>query len=142
MKKALLLVILISAFATFSFAANGADNGESELRWAGLDTIVYGWPNLNSEGQITSIQGISILGYTWKNYFSPVEPEKVNYYWEIGANLLLLGLNAGVGITYPISMEDSSFNYLFLSGYVNVAWGVFTALIPIPYPGIGIALIF
>lgn len=65
MKKALLLMIAILVVATFAFSAEEVNVGDSKLTWAGWDTIVYGWPKLNEAGQITSVQGISVLGYTW-----------------------------------------------------------------------------
>jgi len=142
MKKVLLVVLAILITATFVFSAEEANVGESKLTWAGWDTIVYGWPKLNDAGQITSVQGISILGYTWRSYFKPMEPEKVNFYWEVGPNALVLGLNAGAGITYPLPMKDSRFDYLYLSGGLNVFWGVLTAIIPIPAPWIGVTVTF
>ncbi|MEA2067317.1 MAG: hypothetical protein U9O65_09570 [Thermotogota bacterium] len=152
MKKALLFVILISLFATFGFAVNGAGIGDGKLTWAGWDTIVYGWPTLNGAGQITSIQGISLIGYAWRNYFNPMEPEKVNFYWEAGLNAAFLGVEAGVGLTYPLPLKSGQFDHLYLTGGLRVtisAWSFLTGDLSeilydiiFPYPWIGAAVTF
>jgi len=152
MKKVLLLVILLSVLTTFSFSADAINIGDSELTWAGWDTIVYGWPKLNSAGQITSIHGISLIGYAWRNYFNPMEPEKVNFYWEAGLNAAFLGVQGGVGLTYPLPLKEGQFDHLYLTGGLEVSISAWSLLdldfkdilydIIFPYPWIGVAVTF
>ncbi len=152
MKKVLLLVILVSILTSFGFAADATGVDNSKLTWAGWDTIVYGWPKLNSAGQITSIQGISLIGYAWRNYFNPMEPEKVNFYWEAGLNAAFLGVQGGVGLTYPLPLKEGQFDHLYLTGGLVVSISAWSILdldfkdilydIVFPYPWIGVAVTF
>ncbi|HAA86374.1 MAG TPA: hypothetical protein DCE14_08540 [Kosmotogaceae bacterium] len=132
MKKLLILMIVVVAITSFAMAAE-------RPTWAGLDTIIYGWPEFNELGQMTKLQGISFLGYNWRTYFNPVQIQQVNFYWEWGIQALVLGVQGGVGLTYPIPLENT---ILYLDGYINVQWGVLTSLIPIPLPFIGVGIIF
>ncbi|MGC9383491.1 MAG: hypothetical protein ACP5D6_02675 [Kosmotogaceae bacterium] len=148
MKKVLLAILVLSILVTFAFSAEANTVGESKITWVGLDTIAYGWPELNATGQITSVQGIALyIGYTWRNYFEPMSPEKTNLFWEAG--LGLSGLHGGVGMTYPVTLNSGQFDYLYISGGIGVnlsPWGLLTGRILYgfinPYPWIGAGVTF
>jgi hypothetical protein len=142
--KKLVLVLCVVLVVSFAFSMESR-----RPTWAGWDTIVFGWPEFNAMGQMTKLSGISILGYSWRTYFDPVVRNKVNFYWEVGAQLLSVGVQAGVGLTYPLQLENLD---LYLSGSINITWGVvqlrnvfrqnWLGVIPWPYPGFGVAIIF
>ncbi len=132
MKKLLVVMIVVFAITSIAMAAE-------RPTWAGWDSIVYGWPTFNELGQMTELAGISILGYAWRTYFNPVQIGQVNFYWEWGLNALVLGVQGGVGLTYPLPLENT---ILYLGGSINVLWGALTVLIPIPYPNFAVAIIF
>ncbi|HAA86373.1 MAG TPA: hypothetical protein DCE14_08535 [Kosmotogaceae bacterium] len=135
MKKLLLVVCIILVIASITMAAE-------RPTWLAWDTIVYGWPQLNAMGQMEKLSGISILGYSWRTYFNPVQLSQVNFYWEWGIQVLSVGLQGGVGLTFPLPIDNT---VLYLSGSMNVTWGLASLLIggfPIPYPMFGVGIIF
>ncbi len=146
MKKLLLVVCVILVVASITVAA-----GRST--WIGFDTIVYGWPEYNHMGQMTGVSGIMLIGYGWRSFFSPVRVGRVNFYWEWGLQAAVLGLQGGVGLTFPVEIENIT---LFLSGSINAAWGLVNlgfgfldlgwlgkySMVPYPYPMFGVAIVF
>ncbi len=135
--KKLILILCVVLVITFAFSMEAR-----RPTWLGWDTIVYGWPQFDAMGQMTKLSGISIIGYSWRTYFNPVVRNQINFYWEAGIQVLSLGIQGGLGLTYPLPIENT---VLYLSGSVNVTWGLASLLIgglPIPYPMFGVAIIF
>ena len=135
MKKLLVLIIVVVAITTFAMAAE-------RPTWLGWDTIVYGWPEFNELGQMTKVQGISVLGYAWRTYFDPVQIQQINFYWEWGVQLIALGVEGGVGLTYPLPLENT---VLYISGGLRVWWGLSNLIsfgVPWPVQAFGVGIVF
>ncbi len=74
---------------------------------AGLHSPVYGEAKLDVFGNITGWAGPNLgLGWTWKTYFSPLELQKVNFYYEFGTNIIIFPY-IGAGFDYALVLQNS-----------------------------------
>ncbi len=109
MKKLLLLFVVLGlAVALFSEPLIvWPDKAHGKPLVAGLHSPVYGEAKLDVFGNITGWTGPNLgLGWTWKTYFSPLELQKVNFYYEFGTNLVIFPY-VGAGFDYALVLQNN-----------------------------------
>ena len=109
MKKLLLLFVVLGlAVALFSEPLIvWPDKAHGKPLVAGLHSPVYGEAKLDVFGNITGWTGPNLgLGWTWKTYFSPLELQKVNFYYEFGTNLVIFPY-IGAGFDYALVRQNN-----------------------------------
>ena len=123
MKKALLVIgfILVLSLALF---AESKDLSQVNTQ-IGFDFPTIAKVNHNEDGQIVSLLGANVgLGISYKKYFNPVQPNKINPYWGVGTVAILVpyvavgadyvmdsGLYIGGGVVYLA--PELHFGFLF-----------------------------
>ena len=115
MKKLLLILVVFGlAVAVFSEPLIvWPDKTHGNPLVAGYHFPVYGEATVDVFGNITGWAGPNVfLGWTWKNYFEPLELQKANFFYEFGTEILVLPY-AGIGFDYPIVLQN---NQTFLVG--------------------------
>ena len=109
MKKLLLIVVVLGlAVAMFSEPLIvWPDKSHGKPLVAGLHAPVYGEAKLDVFGNITGWTGPNLgLGWTWKTYFNPLELQKINFYYEIGTNIVILPY-IGAGFDYALVLQNN-----------------------------------
>ncbi len=109
MKKLLLLAVVLGlAIAVFSEPLIvWPDKAHGKPLVAGLHFPVYGEAKLDVFGNITGWTGPNLgLGWTWKTYFSPLELQKINLYYEFGTNVVIFPY-VGVGFDYALVLQNN-----------------------------------
>ena len=109
MKKLLLILVVFGlAVAVFSEPLLvWPDKTHGKPLVAGLYSPVYGEAKLDVFGNITGWTGPNLgLGWTWKTYFSPLELQKVNFYYEFGTNVVIFPY-IGVGFDYALVLQNN-----------------------------------
>ncbi|HDP79008.1 MAG TPA: hypothetical protein ENN47_12705 [Mesotoga infera] len=109
MKKLLLIVVVLGlAVAMFSEPLIvWPDKSHGKPLVAGLHAPVYGEAKLDVFGNIIGWTGPNLgLGWTWKTYFSPLELQKINFYYEIGTNIVILPY-IGAGFDYALVLQNN-----------------------------------
>ncbi len=100
MKKALLVAVfmLILSLALF---AESKDFSTLNTQ-IGFDFPTVAKVNHNESGEIVSLLGANMgLGISYKRYFQPLQPNKINPYWGVGTIAILVPYVA-VGVDYAM----------------------------------------
>ncbi|ODN30120.1 hypothetical protein [Fervidobacterium thailandense] len=134
-KGVVLGIVLLLITSAVIFAEDGT--ASKKLAWTKDTTVLdlFGIgllkPNINEKGQIVGLQGFNILlGYRWKNYFEPLELQKITFFWDVGFVFLIP--YAGVGLDYPIDQK------FYLSAGFMVTPFIIFLVPPAPYVTLGI----
>lgn len=145
--KLLVLVCALLVLGSVVFGATGPT-------WVGFDTIVFGWPSINNAGQMTRVFGISLpLGLSWRLYLNPVERNRINWFWEIGASLgseVLenplgsIGVSGGLGVTFPVKVDPVVLHFSVQLRATSKIGTILESPLPTPtiFPGVGLLWVF
>ncbi len=84
------VVLWTLLLASISFASGTVIEGEGDTM-IGLDFPTYGWSVTNERGEVIGYRGVNLgIGYSAKNYFSPLEYDKFNSFWGWGTVAILV----------------------------------------------------
>jgi len=108
--RKLLLILVVLGLAVVLFSDPlivWPDKAHKKPLIAGYHFPVYGEAALDVFGNITAWTGPNVfLGWTWKNYFQPLELQKVNFFYEFGTEIVVMPY-VGIGFDYAIVLQNN-----------------------------------